>query len=149
MSAPAIQCRISKKGTVYWNKNIKFCAMLCWCCSFQENIYRICLWVRIYWTHTYLQVGDLSNGSFLHVCFSMMPSWPQKKWCCFFTAGGFHPIVLHVYSQLVTNQTWSTCLCRTWVFPKIGVPQNGWFTMEKPIKLMIWGYHYFWKHPHP
>ena len=23
----------------------------------------------------------------------------------------------------------------TWVFPKIGVPQNGWFIMENPIKL--------------
>ncbi len=23
----------------------------------------------------------------------------------------------------------------TWVFPKIGVPQNGWFTMENPIKM--------------
>ena len=27
-----------------------------------------------------------------------------------------------------------------WVFPKIMVPQNGWFTMETPIKHgMIWG----------
>ena len=25
-----------------------------------------------------------------------------------------------------------------WVFPKIGVPQNGWFIMENPIKFMIW-----------
>ena len=22
-----------------------------------------------------------------------------------------------------------------WVFPKIGVPQNGWFMMENPIKM--------------
>ena len=35
----------------------------------------------------------------------------------------------------------------SWVFPKIGVPQNGWFIMENPIKWMIWGYPYFWKHP--
>ena len=36
-----------------------------------------------------------------------------------------------------------------WVFPKIGVgPQNGWFISCKTLlKLMIWGYHYFWKHP--
>ena len=35
------------------------------------------------------------------------------------------------------------------MFPKIGgfYPQNGWFIMENPIKWMIWGYHYFWKHP--
>ena len=27
-----------------------------------------------------------------------------------------------------------------WVFPKIGVPQNGWFIMENPMnKWMIWG----------
>ena len=24
---------------------------------------------------------------------------------------------------------------RIWVFPKIGVPQNGWFIMENPIKM--------------
>ena len=34
-----------------------------------------------------------------------------------------------------------------WVFPKIVVPQNGWFIMENPIKWMIWWYHYFRKHP--
>ena len=37
-------------------------------------------------------------------------------------------------------------LFQIWVFPKIGVPQNGWFIMENPIKWMIW-YPYFWKHP--
>ena len=33
-----------------------------------------------------------------------------------------------------------------WVFPKIRVPQNGWFTMEHPIKMDDLGYPYFWKH---
>ena len=28
-----------------------------------------------------------------------------------------------------------TFLCNRWMFPKIGVPQNGWFIMETPIKL--------------
>ena len=36
----------------------------------------------------------------------------------------------------------------TWVFTKIGVPQNGWFMMKTLLEWMIWGYHYFWKHPH-
>ena len=36
-----------------------------------------------------------------------------------------------------------------WVFPKIVVPQNGWFLMENLSKWMIWGYPYFWKHPYP
>ena len=30
-----------------------------------------------------------------------------------------------------------------WMFPKIVVPQNGWL-----LKWMIWGYHYFRKHPY-
>jgi len=38
-----------------------------------------------------------------------------------------------------------TCI---WVFPKIGVPRNGWFIMETLLlEWMIWGYPYFWKHP--
>ena len=34
------------------------------------------------------------------------------------------------------------------VFPKIMVPQNGWFILETPIKMDDWGYHYFRKHPY-
>ena len=42
----------------------------------------------------------------------------------------------------IQNQKWNQCLyliCSDfdfiWVFPKIGVPQNGWFIIEKPIKV--------------
>ena len=33
---------------------------------------------------------------------------------------------VHIYTYIYIN---------IWMFPKIGVPQNGWFTMENPIKM--------------
>ena len=52
--------------------------------------------------------------------------------------------------QPVTMIFWgdTTCLQPIWVFPKIAVPQNGWFIMENPLKWMIWGTPIFWKHPY-
>ena len=61
------------------------------------------------------------------------------------------------FTKHLGNQRWAwrknvsfhtTWVCNKWVFPKIGEPQNGWFIMENPFKNgMIWGYHYFQKHP--
>ena len=52
--------------------------------------------------------------------------------------------------QPVTMIFWggTTCLQPIWVFPKIAVPQNGWFIMENPLKWMIWGTPIVWKHPY-
>jgi len=36
---------------------------------------------------------------------------------------------------IVCNYVISSYRYIIWVFPKIGVPQNGWFLMENPIKM--------------
>ena len=63
----------------------------------------------------------------------------QKKW-----ANISHPLVALVASwvggmgSLVKKSLESLAVClplKIWVFPKIGVPQNGWFVMENPIKM--------------
>ena len=44
----------------------------------------------------------------------------------------------------------SSIHCNIWVFPKIEIPQNGWFIMENRktlLKWMIWRYPHFGKHP--
>ena len=38
-----------------------------------------------------------------------------------------------MYVNIMVFNTYMQCYI--WVFPKIGVPQNGWFIMENPIKM--------------
>ena len=65
-----------------------------------------------------------------------------------------HPRVAQAVSELwavlkdllwmVMNQLAAEpCSINKWVFPKIGVPQNGWFIMENPIKMDDLGAHLF------
>ena len=58
---------------------------------------------------------------------------------------------MSMINQLYTvyKYIYSIYILYIWVFPKIGVPQNGWLISWKTLlKWMIWGYHYFWKHPY-
>ena len=42
----------------------------------------------------------------------------------------------HSHRQITFKPNWnSSQIIFKWVFPKIGVPQNGWFIMENPIKV--------------
>ena len=44
-------------------------------------------------------------------------------------------VLFDVHIFQVGGSTGTSWLCNIWVFPKIGVPQNRWFIMEKPIKI--------------
>ena len=50
------------------------------------------------------------------------------------------------FTKIISNSAMQRCI---WVFPKLGVPQNGWFIMENPItvKWMILGVSLFLKTP--
>ena len=40
-----------------------------------------------------------------------------------------------IVSQTANGQPLNFWALHIWVFPKIGVPQNGWFIMENPIRM--------------
>ena len=42
---------------------------------------------------------------------------------------------VELHELKVLAQTWTYDDMYRWMFPKIGVPQNGWFVMEHPIKM--------------
>ena len=53
-----------------------------------------------------------------------LPRWRMSREVSFFLFGGGRGDAMFIYMR------WSI-----WMFPKIGVPQNGWFIMENPIKI--------------
>ena len=73
-----------------------------------------------------------------------IPHTPSFFW------GPFNLPTAHLESLLPVSKHGITMLWRLvlYRFPKIGVPQNGWFRMENPFKMDDLGYHYFWKHPY-
>ena len=52
-----------------------------------------------------------------------------------------HCVKENSFQEVVTKEV--ELIPTIWVFPTIGVPQNGWFVMENPIKMDDWRYPIF------
>ena len=52
-----------------------------------------------------------------------------------FIIGKMTVLDLHAYVHIMYMLLSYVLYIYIWVFPKIGVPQNGWFIMENPIKM--------------
>ena len=64
-------------------------------------------------------ISSSSSPSHLKNLYIFVKDWVKKRWRIL--KAYFHDVkVSHIY---------------IWMFPKIGVPQNGWFIMENPIKM--------------
>ncbi len=54
-------------------------------------------------------------------------SWHDLTWVC-------DPI-RDIKAAQHRGRIFNICYVPMWVFPKIGIPRNGWFIMENPIKM--------------
>ena len=70
----------------------------------------------------------------------------EKKTSTFQHAGHFIGILILVYDNPHIPGQYNLSI---WVFPKIGVPQNGWFIMENPVKIDDLGVPLFSETPIP
>ena len=86
-------------------------------------------------------------------CQGEMSNSKPDMLCFLFPVSPFRELFWVVLGGLCQWRWTNPFINHIWVFPKIEVPQNGWFIMENPwktlLKGMIWRKtHYFWKHPY-
>ena len=67
----------------------------------------------------------------------LLPSCSPRSSLRMRAASSSNPWMSDFYSNLgpATENTTKSDMTLTWWFPKIGVPQNGWFIMENSIKM--------------
>ncbi len=82
-------------------------------------------------SRTASSIGELVIGNYKLVePVAVLPNLKPHHSCLYDYMHKFH--IIHGYM---------------WMFPKIVVPQNGWFIMVPLLKFIIWRYPYSWKHP--
>ena len=95
----------------------------------------MCIYVYIYIGKCYQDDSSFRNLTFVH-------DYPP---------GSEH--ISHLGKKIYFSSLEGISNNLMWVFPKIGVPENGWFIIENPIKLDDWGVSLFsepsmYLHPH-
>ena len=112
------------------------------------NVYRICSWIGLRWCLLSKHLKQIQEGFCFHPhepSLSTVFPW-DKNALNIFALGG--TCIRIDASQLRICSTyifvwwvWKNAapvffsFTTKWMFPKIGVPQNGWFIMENPIKM--------------
>ena len=103
----------------------------------QKNCQQFRFWMFVTQMHSCVQPAD-----HIWLCFEIIG--PTNEWMISrLNIGPIGPIFLadsNCYTHFDVSRTYTNIVpmhvnIHIWVFPKIVVPQNGWFLMENPIKM--------------
>ena len=72
--------------------------------------------------------GSRAQDRYQHAVHATLDTWPQPNQI----STGRRELAS---TNLAFDGIVTSAYIITWMFPKLGVPQNGWFIMENPIKI--------------
>ena len=123
--------------------------------SFTTNLWAISMYTYIIWIIWSMNYNELYIYTyscifrmvrFSHFIRILVDSnifacrWPMESWSDFkqilvMKLGSLGSVEEKWNENFKHLDVWISTVISIWVFPKIGVPQNGWFVMENPIKM--------------